>query len=347
MSQSTRTRGLLKAVGSGGSVRIVSGLPPAAQRVSTPPVPSAKAKVRLKWFDYARTHRVAATCRHFGIARSTFYTWKGRYDPHDLTTPEDRSSCPEQVRQRQWTAAQVAAVRRVREAHPRWGKAKIAVLLARDGITLSASTVGRILTHLKACRLVVEPQRVRAHPHARHPRPYATRRPKGSPPATAPGDLVQLDTVQLRLLPGVIRYQFTAVDVVSRYSVVGVRAVATAATASDFLADLEARFPFPVRTLQVDGGSEWMAGFEAACQERGIALWVLPPRKPQWNGCVERANRTGREEFWECHADDLDLPVVQGALAAWECEYNTVRPHHALGLRTPAEFLAAHLSATS
>jgi len=35
------------------------------------------------------------------------------------------------------------------------------------------------------------------------------------------------------------------------------------------------------------------------------------------------------------------------ALQAWECEYNTVRPHQSLGMRTPTEFLAVHLSATS
>ncbi len=120
----------------------------------------------------------------------------------------------------------------------------------------------------------------------------------------------------------------------------------TGYSSAAFLAALVVRFPFPVRPVQVDGGSEWMAGFETACQARGIALWVLPPRKPQWNGCVERANRMGREEFWECYAGELDVGSIAEALRAWEREYNEVRPHHALGLRTPAEFLAAHLSAT-
>jgi len=74
----------------------------------------------------------------------------------------------------------------------------------------------------------------------------------------------------------------------------------------------------------VDGGSEWMAGFETSCQERGVALWVLPPRKPQWNGCVERANRTGREEFRECYEGELDVGSMTEAVQAWESEYNTV-----------------------
>ena len=34
-----------------------------------------------------------------------------------------------------------------------------------------------------------------------------------------------------------------------------------------------------------------------ACRRLGVELRVLPPRRPQWNGCVERANRPARIEF--------------------------------------------------
>ena len=105
---------------------------------------------------------------------------------------------------------------------------------------------------------------------------------------TQPGDLVQLDTMHLTPLPGVERRHFSAVDVVSRWSVTGVRATATAGTARDFLAELLERTPFAIPAIQVDGGSEFMAEFEAACAEREISLFVLPPRSPNsmgtWNG---------------------------------------------------------------
>ncbi|HET7093062.1 MAG TPA: integrase core domain-containing protein, partial [Thermomicrobiales bacterium] len=177
-------------------------------------------------------------------------------------------------------------------------------------------------------------------PHARHQRPYAVRKPKEHP-VVHPGDLVQLDTMHLTPLPGVDRRQFTAVDVVSRFGVLGVRGSATAGTARDFLADLQARFPFPLKAIQVDGGSEFMAEFETACADQGIALFVLPPRSPKLNGRVERANGTSRREFWELYAGDLDLPPLQDALRAWEHDYNHDRPHQALGYQTPAAFLAA------
>ena len=79
-----------------------------------------------------------------------------------------------------------------------------------------------------------------------------------------PGDLVQVDTLDVRPLPGVILKHFTARDVASRWDVVEVRTRATANTTTDFLTALQARMPFPVRAIQVDGGSEFQADFEQA-----------------------------------------------------------------------------------
>jgi transposase InsO family protein len=289
--------------------------------------------------DYARTHSVAATCRHFDIARSTYYRWANRYDPQRLSSLENRSSAPRRVRRPTWTAEQAEAVRQARARSPRWGKDKLAVVLRRDGVVLSVSMIGRILGDLKRRNVVVEPTSARLRPHARHARPYAIRKPQEYAVA-APGDLVQVDTMHLTPLPGVERRHFSAVDLICRWSVTGVRATATAGTATAFLDELQERMPVPVRAIQVDGGSEFMAEFEAACQERGLTLFVLPPRSPKLNGHVERVNRTHRSEFWELYDGDLELPPLQQALRAWEDEYNHVRPHQALGYRTPAEHLA-------
>jgi transposase InsO family protein len=234
-------------------------------------------------------------------------------------------------------------VRALREAWPRTGKAKLAHLLAGQGTMLSVSMVGRILASLRRRRLLIEPL---THPgrRVRPERPHATRVPADQRCPTRPGQLVQLDTMHLRPLPGVERRQFTAVDVVSRHAVLGVRASASAGTAAAFLAELVARMPVPVEAIQVDGGSEFMAGFETACRDRGIALYVLPPRSPKLNGRVERLNGSARREFWECHDGDLDLPSLTTALRAWETTYNTQRPHQALGYATPAAHLASLLS---
>ena len=102
-------------------------------------------------------------------------------------------------------------------------------------------------------------------------------------------DLVQVDTLDVSPLAGVVPKRFTARDVVSRWDVVEAHTQATATTAARFLDALQARMPFPVRAIQVDGGSEFQGAFEQTCQQRGIRLFVLPPRSPKLNGCVERA----------------------------------------------------------
>ena len=59
---------------------------------------------------------------------------------------------------------------------------------------------------------------------------------------------------------------------------------ATAATATHFLHKLVSRMPFPVKAIQVDGGSEFMADFEGACQGRGIKLFIsaTPLTQTKW-----------------------------------------------------------------
>jgi transposase InsO family protein len=342
MRQSTRSsRRALKAVGSGSSVNLFSALPVGVRPLPHPHRLSKRATQRLKWLDYRKIHTVKQTCLHFDIPRSTLNRWAKRFDPDDLTTLEDRSSRPRTVRQRTWGAPELAAVLALRRQYPRWGKAKLAVLLARQGSVLALSMIGRILRYLRARRLLIEPRPARATPRARHARPHAQRKPKGvTIPKDKPGDLVEIDTMRLFPLPGVARYHFSAVDVRSRYGVVGVRGVATAGTAKEFLAEVRARLPFGIKGIQIDGGSEFMAAFEAECQAQAIPLWVLPPHSPKLNGHVERMNRTFREEWWEGYEGETDVPSMQHAGREGEAVYNAIRPHQALGMRTPVEFLA-------
>ena len=146
---------------------------------------------------------------------------------------------------------------------------------------------------------------------------------------------MQLDTLDIRVL----LKHFTAHDVISRWNTVSVYSRVTANTATGFLDTLEKRMPFPVKAIQVDGGSEFEAVFEEECQKRGIKLFVLPPRSPKLNGGVERAHRTHTEEFYEVTESSFALSELREELLQWERVYNTVRPHQALAYLTPLQFL--------
>ena len=322
-------------------MRIFSAKVAGTRRLAKVPVLSRMAKQRLKWMDYYQAHgeNASLTCRYFGVSRQTFYRWKGRYDPKDLSSLEERSHRPNKVRQPTWSPELAQAVLELRELRPRWGKDKLAVLLRREDWQVSTSMVGRILTSLKTRGALREPPTngISARKRQRS-RPYAIRKPKEYQ-AREPGDIVQVDTLDVRPLPGVVLKHFTARDVVSRWDVLEVHTRATATTAKAFLDALQARLPFSVNAIQVDGGSEFQAEFEQACQERGLRLFVLPPRSPKLNGHVERAQRTHTEEFYEVYPDDLGIVPLNQALREWERVYNHVRPHQSLGYLTPFEYL--------
>jgi len=293
--------------------------------------------------DWHRAHgaNVSLTARHFGVSRPTVYRWLRRFDRLHLETLEDHSSAPRRRRRPTWTVEQLRAVKAVRETYPRWGKDKLVVLLRRIGLRLSSSMVGRILARLLRTGELHQPRGRRMSVRQRRwQRPYAIRKPTNWT-VERPGDLVELDTLDIRPLSNVILKQFTARDVVSRWDTLELGRRATAAAAAQVLDRLVERMPFPIRAISIDNGSEFMAEFETACAERGIRLFVLPPRSPKLHGSVERANRTHTEEFYEVTDAEPDLASLQAGLRAWETVYNTVRPHQALGYLTPAEYLAS------
>ena len=110
---------------------------------------------------------------------------------------------------------------------------------------------------------------------------------------------------------------------------------ATAHTAKVLLDEAER---LDICAVQVDGGAEFMAEFEAGCESRGVPLLVLPPRSPELNGIVERANRTVRIECWSQYWGERSCAAMNEALAAYLDYYNNKRRHRSLGMETPADF---------
>jgi transposase InsO family protein len=304
-----------------------------------PPELSQKEFDRLRALTvYKETRDVKLVCQTFGISRATLYRWLRRFDPRDLISLREQSRRPRKVRKPLWSRELVRAVKELREEYPRWGKDKIVVLVRDQGHEASTSTVGRILKHLKQRGELREPKRREISAKRRSRRPYGVRKP-GDYIAEKPGDLVQVDTLDVRPFPWVTLKQFTARDIISKWDVIEVRRRATATTAKEFIETLKQRMPFKVKALQVDGGSEFYSDFEEECQKRKIQLFILPPKSPKLNGCVERAQRTHTEEFYEVYDVPWNVTDLNPRLQKWEYVYDCIRPHQALNYRTPLQFL--------
>jgi len=102
---------------------------------------------RLRWFAFAAAHggNISLTCRHFGIARSTFLLWAKRFDPRDERSLEERSRRPRRVRQPQIPADAIVIIRSLREAQPYINATAIQSILLKRGFELSPSTIVRTI----------------------------------------------------------------------------------------------------------------------------------------------------------------------------------------------------------
>ena len=274
----------------------------------------------------------SASAELVGIGRATLYRWAKRVEP--------KSRRPHHTRPKAWTGALIRAVERLREHYPMWGKAKLGPLLRDQGFTASDATIGRILKSLMD-RGRVQPASLLRKSSAtgrRRPRTHAKRLPKGLK-AKTPGSLIQIDTVFITIEPGKSIKHFTAYDPVAKWTVAKVFNRATATSAAMFLDKVIADMPFPVQAIQVDGGSEFKAEFETACQNKGITLYDLPPKSPEINGAVERCNGAWRYEFYAVYDLPSNVEAINPILDKFQHIYNHLRPHGALAGKTPACYL--------
>ena len=300
---------------------------------------SSEAKRRLKWLDWYVAHGSNArlTCRHFGISPDTFYRWKKRFKTGCLLTLEGYSSKPHSSRQSGIPLETVNLVVQLRRQNMGLSKYKLSLILKRDyGLSLSPSSVGRILKVkglINQANLVKDIKRRKRINYA-IPRLRAARELRYQ----SPGYLVQIDTKHLIIL-GQTFYQFTAIDCYTKLSFSKVYRGPSSANGKDFLTSLTDIFPFKIKAIQTDNGSEYLLYFHQECSKREITHYFSHPRTPKDNALVERLIQTTEYELWLFDEELIpELTYLNQKLNWWLGRYNTYRPHQSLKYLTPMEY---------
>jgi len=293
-----------------------------------------RAKYKIKILDWHRSHgnNNSLTARHFGISRMTLYRWIKRLKQYGITGLNEESRKPKQLRQPTTSWNTVIKIVQLRKQYPVWSKYKLRVLLAREGILVSASTVGRVLKRRGLINLKISKKRRKAalHPKARFPRGLRI---------SQPGDMVQMDTKHIMLPGGKRFYQFTAIDVLTKRKVMRVYPSESSRNGAQFLEECWLGFPFPIKAVQTDNGSTFLKEFDKLCREKGLPHYFIYPRTPKQNTYVEISQGADKKEFYQQGNVCSLLPVMQRKIREWEDIWNNTRPHQALDYLTPSEYL--------
>jgi len=273
-----------------------------------------------------------------GISRATYYRLRKALRLYGISGLERKSRRPKVFRQSKIPKEIIKIVLNIRRSNPTYGKDKIATILKRDHATnLSISTVGRLIKGFMQKGLIIPSyarfKKRRKRTFKKHAVPW-----QYGMIIKEPGQMVQIDHMVVTKNQHHFKH-FQAWDPYTKSLVAEIYSDATSISAKKFLAKVIEQFPFKVQSIQVDGGSEFMSHFEQACADNDIKLFVLPPKRPQYNGGVERANRTMREEFYSDHRVLADsIGAMRIALRSAILKYNTYRPHYSLGGLTPLQY---------
>jgi transposase InsO family protein len=294
--------------------------------------------LRMDFVAIAREPEVSMSevCRQFGISRKTGYKWRQRYEVSGLVGLADRSHRPYKSPLRVSGDIVVELVR-LRHHHEHRGPKKLRAMLLRKGYRLedvpSLATIGRVLR-----RSGLAETRHRGRPPKRLPTGALS-------PAQGPNEVWTVDFKGWwRTKDGCRCEPLTIRDLYSRY-LLCLRPVLRRRTKEvrKVFEEVFERYGLPA-IIRSDNGSPFasltgpggLTRLSAWWRTLGIKLERTLPGHPEQNGGHERMHADLAQEIQCRPAATVARETLR--LERWRVEFNTDRPHEALGMMVPGEF---------
>lgn len=241
-----------------------------------------------------------------------------------------RSTLRYRCRQRCGEAALISALRRLAKRHPRYGYKRMRARLVHQGWRVNLKRVRRLWNELGLRR----PPR-RKKPRKRGPQPGSSANSCVQQPARFKNDVWTYDFLADRTATGGTLKWLTLVDEYTRECLtLHVAGSVGGADVRRVLARVVGRRGAPTR-IRSDNGSEFicesLAGWLPAVGTKAIPV---APGHPWENGFIESFHSRLRDEFVD--REEFESAADASAKARWyRREFNTIRPHSALGYLTP------------
>ena len=298
---------------------------------------ASEAHFRQRVLKFSFKHGVTEASRRFRVSRNAIYEWKAKYDG-TWQSLKERSHRPHHHPNEHTEEEKELILRR----YPRYKDDMIMLWdsLKKSGYKRSYSSLIRVV------RKWVKPEIERRT--ARKPKPYER--------AAYPGQKIQID---VKFVPsycvanGEKYYQYTAIDECTRFCYREMYAEHSTYSSKDFLMKLLKAFPFPIREVQTDNGTEWTTAllvkdpksktlFEQALEDMDILYHRIRVATPRHNGKVERQHRTDEKRFYK-KMRMYNLEDGKKQLKKYNLKSNNI-PKVCLNFRTPNEVLADYLA---
>lgn len=283
-----------------------------------------------------KERNMSALCREFGISRKTGYKWSERYEVDGLEGLKEFSRRPHKI-PHETKPDIVCEIVRIRTAHPSWGPKKIRAILRRENKKRkkklpAVSTIGDVL---KRCGLLP----------GRRGRKKTGLIPQEAPcvTPTAPNHVWTIDFKGWWLTGDGTRCNpLTIRDGSTRYILnIGALEKETIAAVRPQFEAVFRKYGLP-DIIRMDNGTPFIAKgvvgltkLSAWFVRLGIQVDRTRPAHPQDNGGHERMHRDMKGELQKTPA--YSLAEEQERFDKWKREFNTVRPHEALDMKTPSE----------
>jgi len=307
---------------------------------------SDSAKFRLQVIEYYSKYGTQPTIDAFKISKATVFRWRKIFldSNKNIYSLIPQSTKPHRVRQMNVDYRIIEYIRNLREQHPKLGKEKIKPLLDQYVVSLnlpkvSVSLIGKIL---RRYHMTSSLRKVYHNPNRKHAVRKKIARVRYAPKSKEIG-YVQIDTIQI-FTDGIRRYVFNAVDINTRFQFSFAYAASNTNSSVDFVKKL--LDIYHVYTIQTDNGSEYLGKFDTYLKQRGVKHMYIYPRCPRINGCVERANRSLREEFLNGNQYLMSSHGVEEfneRLMSHLVWFNTKRVHKSLNNLSPIQYMLKYI----
>jgi putative transposase len=218
-------------------------------------------------------------------------------------------------------------LRELAASRVRFGYRRLTVILRREGWRVNPKRVYRLYTE--------DGLTVRTKVRKK----LARRSRVATPKAMRPDAKWSMDFMSAKLLDGRWFRVLTVIDQFTRECLALVAGSAlTGQQVALALSQVVAGRGTP-QSITADNGSEFAGrAMDAWSYQYGVRLEFIRPGKPVDNSYIESFNGRLRDECLNVETF-LDLSDVREKLERWRLDYNQVRPHSALGDRSPEEFV--------